>query len=150
MSEIEQLVFHDRTTKCRSELVAANDASLAGPIKVVTGVQLVVLQKLVSRSMEFIGPALRHDLKLGIRVARDLRRGGARNEPQDFPHRSRSRAPQVHSGVPEPARQDCDVPAAGDRAVEEAAYQDFFTLWKDADPEIPILKQANTEFANLR
>jgi eukaryotic-like serine/threonine-protein kinase len=30
-----------------------------------------------------------------------------------------------------------------------AAYQDFFTLWKDADPDIPILKQAKAEYAKL-
>jgi len=37
--------------------------------------------------------------------------------------------------------------AAGVRAL--AAYNDFLTLWKDADPDIPILKQANTEYARL-
>jgi hypothetical protein len=31
-----------------------------------------------------------------------------------------------------------------------AAYQDFLTLWKDADPDIPILKQAKAEYARLR
>jgi tetratricopeptide (TPR) repeat protein len=30
------------------------------------------------------------------------------------------------------------------------AYQDFLTLWKDADPDIPILKQARAELANLQ
>ena len=30
-----------------------------------------------------------------------------------------------------------------------AAYQDFFALWKDADPDIPILKQAKAEYAKL-
>ena len=30
-----------------------------------------------------------------------------------------------------------------------AAYQEFLTLWKDADPDIPILKQAKAEFAKL-
>jgi DNA-binding winged helix-turn-helix (wHTH) protein/Flp pilus assembly protein TadD len=30
------------------------------------------------------------------------------------------------------------------------AYQDFLTLWKDADPDIPILKQAKAELANLQ
>jgi eukaryotic-like serine/threonine-protein kinase len=30
------------------------------------------------------------------------------------------------------------------------AYQDFFALWKDADPDIPILKQAKLEYAKLR
>lgn len=38
---------------------------------------------------------------------------------------------------------------AGDRAKAKAAYQDFLTLWKDADSGIPILKQAKAEFANL-
>jgi predicted Zn-dependent protease len=31
-----------------------------------------------------------------------------------------------------------------------AAYQDFFTLWKDADQDIPILKQAKAEYAKLQ
>jgi hypothetical protein len=30
------------------------------------------------------------------------------------------------------------------------AYQDFFGLWKDADPDIPILKEAKAEYAKLR
>jgi hypothetical protein len=30
-----------------------------------------------------------------------------------------------------------------------AAYQDFVTLWKDADPDIPILRAAKAEFAKL-
>jgi eukaryotic-like serine/threonine-protein kinase len=39
---------------------------------------------------------------------------------------------------------------AGDTPKAKAAYQDFFTLWKDADPDIPILKQAKTEYAKLQ
>ena len=31
-----------------------------------------------------------------------------------------------------------------------AAYKDFLTLWKDADPDIPILKQAKAEYAKLQ
>jgi hypothetical protein len=31
-----------------------------------------------------------------------------------------------------------------------AAYKDFLTLWKDADPDIPIYKQAKTECAKLQ
>ena len=38
----------------------------------------------------------------------------------------------------------------GDSAKSRAAYQDFFALWKDADPDIPILKQAKTEYARLQ
>ena len=36
------------------------------------------------------------------------------------------------------------------RAKARAAYQDFLTLWKDADPDIPILKQAKEEYAKLQ
>ena len=39
---------------------------------------------------------------------------------------------------------------AGDTAKAKAAYQDFFTLWKDADPDVPILREAKTEFARLQ
>jgi eukaryotic-like serine/threonine-protein kinase len=39
---------------------------------------------------------------------------------------------------------------AGDTGKAKAAYQDFFTLWKDADPDIPILKQAKAEYVKLR
>jgi serine/threonine protein kinase len=35
-------------------------------------------------------------------------------------------------------------------AKAKAAYQDFLTLWKDADPDIPILKQAKAEYAKLQ
>ena len=38
----------------------------------------------------------------------------------------------------------------GDTAKSRAAYQDFLTLWKDADPDIPIYKQAKTEYARLQ
>ena len=38
----------------------------------------------------------------------------------------------------------------GDTSKARAAYQDFFTLWKDADPGIPVLQQAKVEFAKLQ
>jgi eukaryotic-like serine/threonine-protein kinase len=37
----------------------------------------------------------------------------------------------------------------GDTARAKTAYQDFLTLWKDADPDIPVLQQANAEYAKL-
>ena len=46
------------------------------------------------------------------------------------------------------ASQGADADAARTRAL--AAYKDFLTLWKDADPEIPILKQAKIEYAKLQ
>ncbi len=44
--------------------------------------------------------------------------------------------------------QGADADAARVRAL--AAYKDFLTLWKDADPDIPILKQAQAEYAKLQ
>jgi hypothetical protein len=38
---------------------------------------------------------------------------------------------------------------AGDTAKAKAAYQNLLTLWKDADPDIPILIQAKSEYAKL-
>src|SRR6266567_3282601 len=38
----------------------------------------------------------------------------------------------------------------GDKTKAKTAYQDFLTLWKDADPDIPILQQAKAEYAGLR
>ncbi|MGC2659129.1 MAG: winged helix-turn-helix domain-containing protein [Bryobacteraceae bacterium] len=39
---------------------------------------------------------------------------------------------------------------SGDKTKAKAAYQDFLTFWKDADADIPILKQAQAEYANLQ
>jgi len=44
--------------------------------------------------------------------------------------------------------EGADATAARDRAV--AAYKDFLTLWKDADPDIPILNEAKVEYAKLQ
>lgn len=39
---------------------------------------------------------------------------------------------------------------AGDTTKARAAYQDFFALWKDADPDIPILKEAQAEYGKMK
>jgi eukaryotic-like serine/threonine-protein kinase len=39
---------------------------------------------------------------------------------------------------------------SGNTAKAKAAYQDFLTLWKDADPDVPILKEAKAEYAKLQ
>ena len=38
----------------------------------------------------------------------------------------------------------------GNTVKARAAYQDFLTTWKDADPDVPILQQAKAEFAKLQ
>jgi tetratricopeptide (TPR) repeat protein len=44
--------------------------------------------------------------------------------------------------------QGADADAARVRAL--AAYKDFLTVWKDADPDVPILKEAKAEYAKLQ
>src|SRR6202789_752186 len=44
--------------------------------------------------------------------------------------------------------EGADADAARVRAL--TAYKDFLALWKDADPDIPILKQAKAEYAKLQ
>jgi serine/threonine protein kinase/tetratricopeptide (TPR) repeat protein len=55
-----------------------------------------------------------------------------------------ARAKALESGT----SQGADADAARVRALN--AYKDFLTLWKDADPDIPILKQAKEEYAKLQ
>jgi hypothetical protein len=40
--------------------------------------------------------------------------------------------------------------ASGNTPRARTSYQDFFAIWKDADPDIPILKQAKAEYAKLQ
>jgi hypothetical protein len=40
--------------------------------------------------------------------------------------------------------------AAREKEKARIAYQDFLTLWKDADPDIPIYKAAKAEYASLQ
>jgi tetratricopeptide (TPR) repeat protein len=39
---------------------------------------------------------------------------------------------------------------SGNSSKAKAAYQEFFTLWKDADPDVPVLRQAKAEYAKLQ
>jgi eukaryotic-like serine/threonine-protein kinase len=38
----------------------------------------------------------------------------------------------------------------GDTVKARVAYQDFFALWKDADPDVPVLIAAKSEYAKLK
>jgi hypothetical protein len=44
----------------------------------------------------------------------------------------------------------CRASDADAARVRALAYKDFFTLWKDADPDIPILKESKGEYAKLQ
>ena len=39
---------------------------------------------------------------------------------------------------------------SGDKTKAKTAHRDFLTLWKDADPDIPVLKEARAEYAKLQ
>jgi hypothetical protein len=38
---------------------------------------------------------------------------------------------------------------AGDFIKARSSYQEFFALWKDADPDIPMLRQAKVEYQKI-
>jgi hypothetical protein len=38
----------------------------------------------------------------------------------------------------------------GDKSKARTAYQDFLALWKDADPDLPLLATAKAEYAKLQ
>ncbi|MGD0215432.1 MAG: protein kinase [Terriglobales bacterium] len=63
-------------------------------------------------------------------------------------HLGVARANALQSKTLQGRGQDADADLARSRAL--AAYKDFFTLWKDADPDIPIYKQAKAEYARLQ
>jgi len=63
-------------------------------------------------------------------------------------HLGVARAKALQAGTFQGQGQPAGADAARVRAL--AAYKDFLTLWKDADPDVPILKQAKAEYAKLQ
>jgi len=63
-------------------------------------------------------------------------------------HLGVARANALQSRTLQAQGQGAEADLARTRAL--AAYKDFLTLWKDADPDIRILKQAKTEYAKLQ
>jgi len=81
-----------------------------------------------------------------------LKSGKAQEAVQDFQH-----IRNLHSYLPDDplislayVGQARGYQLLGDNIKARTAYQDFFALWKDADPDIPILKQAKAEYAKLQ
>lgn len=48
------------------------------------------------------------------------------------------------------ARSNGDITVAGGIALARAGDQDFLALWKDADPDVPVLREARAEYAKLK
>jgi eukaryotic-like serine/threonine-protein kinase len=109
-----------------------------------------------SRALELLRPASVYDatwvLLLHVRATSYLKSGKAQEAVQDFQH-----IRNLHSYYPDDplislayVGQARGYQLLGDNIKARTAYQDFFALWKDADPDIPILKQAKAEYAKLQ
>jgi hypothetical protein len=96
-------------------------------------------------SKKAAGPHLGGPLNLGGS-------GGAANEPPQNSRKSSTIA-GLCSTKPIAALAPLGLARAyvlqGDTAKARAAYHDFLTLWKDADPDIPVLIAAKAEYAKL-
>jgi tetratricopeptide (TPR) repeat protein len=108
------------------------------------------------RALEVLRPAAVYDadwiLLLYARGTSYLKFGKAQEAVQDFQH-----IRNLHSLHPdEPLISLAYVGQArgyhllGDTTKARTTYQDFFALWKDADPDIPILKEAKAEYGKLQ
>jgi tetratricopeptide (TPR) repeat protein len=87
-------------------------------------------------ALAHLGVARANALQAGIGIEVTLLAKSARSgAPQDGAHSSEQVSP-------------ADRDAARVRAL--AAYKDFLTLWKDADPDIPLLKEAKAEYTKLQ
>jgi eukaryotic-like serine/threonine-protein kinase len=79
--------------------------------------------------------------------------GVVQNEPIGaLAHLGLGRAHALEAGLSRHGENDDVKPLVQPVALAKAraAYQDFFALWKDADPDIPILKQAKAEYTKLK
>jgi eukaryotic-like serine/threonine-protein kinase len=79
--------------------------------------------------------------------------GVVQNEPIGaLAHLGLGRAYALEAGLSRQGENDDVKPPLPPDAFAKirAAYQDFLALWKDADPDIPILKQAKAEYAKLQ
>jgi eukaryotic-like serine/threonine-protein kinase len=108
------------------------------------------------RALELLRPAAAYDatdsISLYIRATAYLQSGKAQEAVHEF-----QRIRDLHSLHPEDpvvslalVSQARGYQLMGDTAKARTAYQDFFALWKDADPDIPILKEAKVEYAKLQ
>jgi predicted Zn-dependent protease len=111
-----------------------------------------------ARALQLLEPAARYELSfqgMGVMYARGqafLHSGKGVEASAEFQkilnHRGISVVSPIHAlahlGL---ARARA---LAGDTAGAHTAYQDFLALWKDADPDVPILQQAKAEYAKFQ
>jgi tetratricopeptide (TPR) repeat protein len=111
-----------------------------------------------AKSLEELGPAARFDLgpnlnfwPIYVRGLVYLKAKQGKEAAAEFQRIIEHRG--VNAVTPEYALAYVGLGRAyvvsGDAAKARTAYQEFFALWKDADPDIPILKEAKAEYAKL-
>ncbi len=109
------------------------------------------------KAIEFLQPAEKYDLVGGLRIP--YKRGQAyllehkgTEAAAEFQKLLDHRGAVGNSieGVLAHLQLGRAYAQAGDAAKARTAYQDFFALWKDADPGIPILQQAKAEYSKLK
>jgi len=72
-------------------------------------------------------------------------------QPQSFKSSTTTGAGgELSMGSAGPPRIGRAYAIQGDTTKARTAYQDFLTLWRDADLDVPILKQAKREYAKVR
>jgi eukaryotic-like serine/threonine-protein kinase len=107
------------------------------------------------RALELLRPEAAYDATsiagLYVRANAYLKSGKAKEAVQEF-----QRIQHLHGSQPDDplislayVGQARGYQLLGHTTKARTAYQDFFGLWKDADPDIPILKQAKAEYAKL-
>jgi tetratricopeptide (TPR) repeat protein len=130
------------------EVKAINEINLGNPAKAIELLQSATPYE--GRSWEF-----------GVRSTRGkayLKAGRGKEAAQEF-KKILAVAPSLVIGIRTPNIAEVSTAQLGlarayalqgDKAKSRMAYQDFLALWKDADPDIPILQQAKAEYATLR
>lgn len=109
-----------------------------------------------ARAIELLRPALPYEatgrmLQTHVRGQAYLRMGAGKEAAAEFQKLLNNRAWEplnpmyalAHLGL---GRAQS---LAGDTARSRKAYEDLFELWKDADQDVPVLKQARKEYARL-
>jgi predicted Zn-dependent protease len=120
--------------------------------------QIALIHKNPAKAIEFLQAASRYELGLGGLYPAYVRGEVYLAARQGNEAAAEFRKVLDHPGIvlndPIGALTHLQIGRAyamqGDTAKAKAAYQDFLTLWKDADPDIPILIAAKAEYAKLQ
>jgi tetratricopeptide (TPR) repeat protein/predicted Ser/Thr protein kinase len=123
--------------------------------------QIALSSNNASKAIEYLQAAVPYDLAMGVPVAlypayvrgmAYLASHQGNEATSEFQKILDHRGLVVNSSIAALARLQIGRAYAmqGNAGKAHAAYQDFLTLWKDADPDIPILKQAKAEYAKLQ